>query len=988
MHNIKYILIALLSSAMLSAQTVSGTVSDTNGSGLAGANVSVEGTDLGSASNNDGSYSVTGLSAGTFTVTASYIGYESTSSSVTVGDGQTVTLNLTLDQGDVRLNQVVVAASRKKELVVDAPASVEVFSSEELSVRSAKSIIDHTEGRAGVETMKTGMASSNVTLRGFNGIFSGALHIMVDNRWARPPVITANLYQLIGIEEEDIDRIELVRGPGSTMYGPNTAQGVMAIYTKSPFDQSGTRVSFTGGQNNYAKIAIGTAGQLGSKFAYRVSLSHTEFDEWSFDINNSGSLGGYSEPATVRRWLATPTYPFKNYDTIYDDPVEGVNNNPATEAEPVNLFTDVFGTKIEIRPDLKSTITLSLRATEADAIEMTGIGRAYGIGANSMSEQISYQRQDVLGGDLFINVFNNHNSQDGTYILGTGQIIYDRSASLAFQIQHSVPLGNGQHLTYGLDHEDRTPDTGGSINGVFEDTDDYTSDGIYAQYENQLNDSWKLVAAIRGDDNTWNDDLLVSPRFAVVYKPTATGQVRFTYNKSIEVPGNYPRNLDITQYANFLSLAGVPDFSGLLGFQPDFNLRAMGARDGYNYHMSANGLNSFRSNWSQHAYLGGNINHNWDLGDANFTAVVWPTLATFIGGGFLQGASGQALLGGWAAGVGAAYAAATGDTAGAAAYGAAAAGAAAADFQTLMGVTPSVAHVTAMYNPAAGAFLPTDGANASAIGKNDHTTRDVYEIGYKGQVGDGMVLGVDVWTTEVHDYIGALTNMSHSVIMAADGADYVAKLMTAMYGNANLTGFVNLLDSAAAGGNGNGIGADDLAGIVAGTIGAIPVGNVSPDHSPYGADMIFGYGKTTESFRLSGMDLSLNWYPSKEWSFWTAFSHIDKDEISVGGVDEEGILNMNTPKNKLGGGMQYSGEGHGYGLSLRYQDSYNMDGSVYAGRVDAFYTLGVNASFAIDAAPGLKVTLTVDNITDQVHREAFQGALMGRWAALRLGYEF
>jgi outer membrane receptor protein involved in Fe transport len=988
MHNIKYILIALLSSAMLSAQTVSGTVSDTDGSGLAGANVSVDGTDLGSASNNDGSYSVTGLSAGTYTVTASYIGYESTSSSVTVGDGQTVTLNLTLTQGDVRLNQVVVAASRKKELVVDAPASVEVFSSEELSVRSAKSIIDHTEGRAGVETMKTGMQSSNVTLRGFNGIFSGALHVMVDNRWARPPVITANIYQLIGIEDDDIDRIELVRGPGSTMYGPNTAQGVMAIYTKSPFDQSGTRVELHGGMNNYSKLSVRNAGQWGSKFAYRVSLSHTEYDEWSYDINNSGGVGGYSEPATVRRWLAIPSYPFQNFDTVYDDPVGGVDNNPATENSPVNLYSDIFSTKMEFRPDLKSTITLSLRSTESDVIEMTGIGRAYGIGANSMSEQLSYQRQDVLGGDLYINLFRNHNKQDGTYILATGQIIYDRSESVAFQIQHSVPLGNGQSLTYGIDHEDRSPDTGYSINGVFEDDDDYTSDGVYAQYENRINDKWKVVAAIRGDDNTWNDDLLVAPRFAVVHNPTATGQIRFTYNKAFEVPGNYPKNLDITQYANFLSLAGVPDFSGLLGFQPDFNLRAMGARNGYNYHKGTNGVNSFRSNWSQHPYLGGNINHNWDLGDNNFNAVVWPTLASFIGGGFLQGASGQALLAGYAQGVAAAYAAATGDVSGAAAYGAAAAGAAAADFQTLMGVTPNIAHVTAKFNPAAGAFIPSDGANAMNVAKNDHTTRDVWEIGYKGQVGNGMVLGVDVWTTEVHDYIGALTNMSHSVIMAADGADYVAKLMTAMYGNANLTGFVNLLDSAAAGGNGNGIGADDLAAIVAGQVGMIPVGNVSPDHSPYGADMIFGYGKVTESFRLSGMDLSLNWYPSEDWSFWSAMSYINKDEISVPNVDEEGILNMNTPKMKLGGGLQYSGDGHGYGLRLRYQDSYNMDGSVYAGKVESFYTLGVNASFDIDSAPGLKVTLTVDNITDQVHREAFQGALMGRWASVRLGYEF
>ena len=191
MHNIKYILVALISIGVLNAQTVSGTVSDSDGNSLMGANVSVEGTDLGSASNNDGSFSVTGMSAGTYTITASYIGLESASSTVTVGDGQTVTVNLSLDKGDIRLNQVVVAASKKKELVTDAPASVEVFSNEELTVRNTTSIAGHTEGRAGVETMKTGMESSNVTVRGFNGIFSGAMNVIVDNRWARPPVITA-----------------------------------------------------------------------------------------------------------------------------------------------------------------------------------------------------------------------------------------------------------------------------------------------------------------------------------------------------------------------------------------------------------------------------------------------------------------------------------------------------------------------------------------------------------------------------------------------------------------------------------------------------------------------------------------------------------------------------------------------------------------------------------------------------------------------------
>ena len=73
----------------------------------------------------------------------------------------------------------------------------------------------------------------------------------------------------------------------------------------------------------------------------------------------------------------------------------------------------------------------------------------------------------------------------------------------------------------------------------------------------------------------------------------------------------------------------------------------------------------------------------------------------------------------------------------------------------------------------------------------------------------------------------------------------------------------------------------------------------------------------------------MNWYPSSDWSFWSAYSFINKDEIHVPGVNDRDTLHMNTPQHKLAGGMQYRGDGHGYGLSLRWQDSYTMDGSVY-----------------------------------------------------------
>ena len=95
------------------------------------------------------------------------------------------------------LDQVVVSASLKRELVTEAPASVEVISGDDLTARNAVYIVDILANKAGIETMKTGLESQNMTVRGFNGIFTGAVHAVVDNRWTRAPVINAQLLQFM-----------------------------------------------------------------------------------------------------------------------------------------------------------------------------------------------------------------------------------------------------------------------------------------------------------------------------------------------------------------------------------------------------------------------------------------------------------------------------------------------------------------------------------------------------------------------------------------------------------------------------------------------------------------------------------------------------------------------------------------------------------------------------------------------------------------------
>ena len=1001
----QYLFVFLLSVATLTAQTVSGTVSGADGSALAGANVTVEGTDMGASSNQDGSFTISGLSDGDYTLTASYIGYDAASATVSVSGGQAANVNLTLESGNVRLNQVVVSASFKKELVTEAPASVEVFGGAELEARGATTIADVLSNRAGVETMKTGLEGSNVTVRGFNGVFSGAIHAVVDNRWTRAPVVNAQLLQFMGPDDSDIERVELVRGPASPMYGPDTQQGVIAMFSKSPFNQ-GNRVSVTVGERDYMKVYARVAQQWGARAATRIAISHRSFNDWEANMPATQAEANaqghnYWEPTMIRRGLATPVYPFISYggeNDPYKDPVTGSPNDAAFDFNPEATTVDM---KTEFRPDLRSNLTLNFRMANVSAIEMTGVGRALADDATLYQAQVSYLRQGFLGGDLFLNLFTNWNDQKSTYNLSTGNIVYDESSNLAFQLQHNLELNNGQSLVWGGDMLQRTPDTQGTINGKNEDIDDFDNIGAYFSYEKKWDNGVKFVGTGRMDSNNYLSDIgtdfVFAPKLALVWSPEdVRGTFRLTYGENIDLPGNFTKNLDIAVLGtNLVYGANGLDFTspalGGLPFQPDFQAKAMGSTTtGWTYNRDANGNHTYRTNWSPAwganpalpaPYYGADVNTNYSLNDPVVNGAMWAVFAPVIGGGVLQSDQGAALLAGYAAAVGAGYAAATGDVAGAAAYGAAQAGAASVDFLELMGTA-----IPTIGNLVLDGDLNMVDPNVE-YGDYDvirETTWAQTEFGYKGQVTDNMTLAVDVYQMNISDYVSNLQQISGFTIMAADAGSYVAALLTGMYGNDNLTNFVNAMDS-------NGVygGADELAAAIAGGVAQLPTGSIAPEQSPYGANIVVGYKQLTEDLKLNGMEATLNYFPSNDWNFYLNMSTLSESTIDA--ADQNGrisTVNMNTPKFKMGAGMQYAGEGVSYGMSLRYQDSYFADGfASTSGQIPSFYTLGVNGKWNVDSVPGMSVGLSIDNITDVVHKETFLGPEMGRFTTLSVGYD-
>ena len=997
----QYMFAILFSVTTLFAQNITGTVNGDDGNALAGANVAVEGTDAGASSNQDGSFSISGLNDGTYTVTASYIGYDDASAVVTISGGKASSVNLTLDKGDIRLNQVVVSASLKKELVTEAPASVTVFGGEELEARGATTIADVIGNQAGVEYMKTGLESSNVSLRGFNGVFSGSIHAVVDNRWTRAPVVNAQLLQFFAPDDSDVDRVELVRGPASPMYGPDTQQGVISLFTKSPFNQ-GNRVALTVGDRNFMKIYGRVAHQWGARAATRVSFSHRSFDDW--DSNMPSTLGeanlaghDYFEPSTIRRGLQTTAYPFIDYaNSGYNDPEGGVANT-ASAAEPFSPEATVFETKTEFRPDLRSNLTINTRYANLSAIEMTGVGRQFADDVDLYQFQMAYFRQGFLGGDLFLNFFTNINDQKTTYSLVNGNVVYDESSNRAFQLQHTVPMKNGQTIIWGLDYLDRTPETKGTINGKNEDDDDFTNIGAYYSYEKKFSDEFKFVGTGRVDSNNYLDNIgtssVFAPKLAFVFSPEdVRGSFRLTYGENIDLPGNFPQNLDIAVYRDFVYKNGLGiDFQtpafGNLPFNPDIQVKAMGSTStGWTYDRDANGLPTYRSNWSP--AVGADVNTNYAMGNSTMNAAAFGVWSPVIMGSILQSSAGAGYNAAFAAQVAAGYAAATGDTAGAAAYGAAQAGAAAQAVMALAGSVSPSAYQNVVIDENFAVVDPS--LQYPDFPANKETTWAQTEFGYKGQISDNMTLSVDVYDLVISDYITALQNVSGLVTVLGDGQSYVGNVLTylATEGDANLVNWINGWDAAAAGGNANGTGADEFAGLLLGQVAQVPIGIVAPEQSPYGGNLIYGYKQLSDDLNLQGLEVAMNYFPSAEWTFGMNMSLLSDSSLSVDFEGVEQVVNMNTPKFKMGGSMQYATEGTSYGMSLRYQDSFFADGfSGTSGEVDSFYTLGFNAKWNLEAVDGMSVGLSIDNITDVVHRETFLAPEMGRFTSISLGYD-
>ena len=889
-----------------------------------------------STSDAAGRFTLGPLPAGSYTVVVAIPGYDVRRiTGVNVASGQVANVTVDLTTRAVELDPLVISVSRTAERALDAPARVEVVGTQEIQDRPTVAPVDHLRNVAGIDIATSGIQSANVVARGFNNVFSGSLYALTDHRIAGVPSLRVNLLQFIPSTNEDIERMEVVLGPGSALYGPNTANGVLHILTRSPLSDQGTSLAVTGGERSLFHGSFRTAHLLTDNFGFKVSGQYLQADEWR-----------YTDPVEVAERTKFSGSASQRADLMRAVGISEAEANTRIGRIGARDF-DVQRWSGEARADWRITPELttvfSAGATNSNGIELTGLGAG-----QAVDWRYSYYQARANWRRAFAQVYLNASDAGDTFLLRNGAPIRDESKLFVSQLQHGFELGGRQNFTYGLDYLRTLPETNGTINGIYEDDDETTEIGGYLQSETALSEKFDVVLAGRIDTHSALPEAIFSPRAAVVFKPAQDHAFRLTFNRAFSTPSSLTQFLDL----------GTP-IPNAGAAQLGYSLRVQGTGDeGFRYRTGAGGGYQIRSPFTPTA-LGGSK----QLLEAQQARLFWPAAIQVV----------------------AAQSAARGQPLPAQLIG------------FLSTLNPSPVGLT-YFHPTSGDRGALSALNLPDVDPVRESTSNTFEAGYKGLIGNRLVLAADVWYSKRENLVTPLTITTPFV--GFDQTSSQALLLPALtqfFTGAFLAAGLPPAQAQAAAQQ----QAAAQAPLLAGGIAQVPVGVISsPDINANSAQLLITYYNVDDDLDLYGSDLSATALLTRNWSLETTLSLVNEDVFTTRRGDR---VTLNAPKTKGAVGLNYRNERSGMNgeARLRYNAAYPVDSGVYRGTaclgdkdpavepcVESFSLVDLTLGYRLPGWSRSTIQLTAQNLLDERYRSFPGTPEIGRLVLLRLKYEF
>ncbi len=413
--------------------------------------------------------------------------------------------------------ETVVTASRNAQSPLDSPNSTAIITKQDIHLSGITRIPELLRRVAGMDVMQITGGDTNVSMRGFNSRLANKLLVLVNGRSVYNDILGSTFWESLSIDVDQIERIEVVRGPGSALYGADAFTGVVNIITIAPGEgKTGMRVGYGDHSEAYGS---GWASGRDGDFSYRASAGYTRHPRWTREIA-SGRLDASVADFDQNLGAEDIRIDIRTAERINKDTEISIGGGYSRYSldvygiGPINDYT--------IKGD-NSDITVDFKSKHINA-------RTY------------FQRFAVRSG--FDYVYLAHNPLPATPEQNSfdAEVEYVTDFKLPEALKHDVHVGLGYRLKnarWEYLESDLPTEHHGSV---------------YLQDSMSVGKSFTFVASGRLDYVPYLSRVIASPRASAIIKPTDRQAIRVSGSTAFRTPSFLESYLDLPLQ---LTLPGV-----------------------------------------------------------------------------------------------------------------------------------------------------------------------------------------------------------------------------------------------------------------------------------------------------------------------------------------------------------------------------------------------------------------------------------------------
>ena len=472
-------------------------------------------TGQGMAADETGHFVFKNIPVGTYTLRVQLVGFAAQEKKVTVSNEYAVTLHFAMEEDHVMMDEVVVSANRNEVSRKEAPVVVNVMSAKLFEMVNSTDLAKSLNFQSGlrVENSCQNCAFPQVRINGLEGPYS---QILINSR----PIVSAlsGVYGLEQIPTNMVERVEVVRGGGSALFGANAVGGTINIITKDPVNNS---------------------------FQVSSTLSGIEGKSWEQYMGANVSLVSHDHK-----------YGIAVYETYRNRNPYDVDGDSFSEIGKLNMNT--FGLRSYYKPSQFSRLSIEYHATN----EFRRGGNKFHL--EPFESDITEQTKHIInsGGlsyDLFWKEYKHklsfytsaqHVDRNSYYGAQQDPNAYGKTDDLTF-VGGGMYVGNFDKVwfapgtfTAGMEYQHNNMHD--VMTGYNRDlTQEVRIASAFFQNEWKMN-AFSLLAGFRLDDHNLIDNLIFSPRVNMLYKPSEAFQGRLTWSTGFRAPQAYDEDLHVT----------------------------------------------------------------------------------------------------------------------------------------------------------------------------------------------------------------------------------------------------------------------------------------------------------------------------------------------------------------------------------------------------------------------------------------------------------